>query len=224
MLCCSLIATISNLIISSCNLSNFSNGLFPFVSCPWFLWHKRGSRLLLIVHLFVSLVPGELSCYWRDFLRTEICENWACQIWGGFVRSEGRRGECWPWKFVGWVSACLSCNRCSVHVLPHPSPPTRAQHLLPWAWNPVRHARCSNTLHSNAGSLYFLTLSVHSVLFLVPSNSLFSPFISLWPGYLQWLWKWSVNLSSHQSPQPRSGRVSPCNRKMMTGTFTCLEK
>lgn len=55
---------------------------------------------------------------------------------------------------------------------------------------------------------------------LLPFDSLFSPFISLRTGYLQWRWKWSVNLSSHQS----HGAQKCLSLKMMTGTFTCLEK
>lgn len=77
----------------------------------------------------------------------------------------------------------------------------------------VRHV--SDNFHGdrhpikNAPHFFFFFSPRRWTLFLLlSSNSLFSPFISLRCGYLQWHWKWSVNLSSHQSPQPRSASVS----------------
>lgn len=127
----------------------------------------------------------------------------ACQIWGCCVRSEGRPGGgggCWPVNCLAECQpACLVIDVASMFSLiqPHPSsiPAPPALGLKP----------CQTCLLLKPSSLflldlYFPSLCTFSALFSSPSNSLFSPFISLWSGYLQWRWKWSVNLSSHQSP------------------------
>lgn len=65
-------------------------------------------------------------------------------------------------KVAGRMPACLSCNICTIHVLPHSPPPALPPCPGPQT-PPVRRAWYSNTLHSLAGSLCFLTLSVHSL-------------------------------------------------------------
>lgn len=127
------------------------------------------------------------------FPSDKTLENWECQIWGGSFR---RRGEC--------QSVLLVMDVASMFCLIHPHPPSTSTCC-------TRPESCT-LLYSF--SLHQYCLCYSSFL----SDSLFSPFITLWSSFLKWRWKWSVNLSSHQSPQPRSALVS-LYHKMMTGTL-----
>lgn len=72
---------------------------------------------------------------------------------------------------------------------------------------PARGPPHWSTDHIAAGLLFSLSFSLP----LLPSlsDSLLTTFISLRLWYLQWHWKWSVNLSSHQSWRLRNAKSLP---------------
>lgn len=72
------------------------------------------------------------------------------------------------------MSAWLSCNRCSIYVLPHTFSPDLYQHLMPWGWNPVRHQPHVQTLFTHL--LNFCTFSLCALCSLL--RTLFSVHLS----------------------------------------------